>query len=875
MKKLLSALAIALLIVCAGCKTKTCSETKTNCKTKTCCETKTNCETETCCGAKEAGSIWQDELAPIDDRVEDLLGRMTVDEKISLLIVSGQPIDRFGIQKLYIGNECLHGVIRPGRFTVFPQAIGLASMWDPELMEEISTAISDEARARWNELEQGKLQNAEYSDLLNFFSPTINMARDPRWGRTPETYGEDPYLTGTMGTAFVKGLQGYDPHYLKAAATLKHYAANNEEHNRMECKTVISEKQLREYYLPAYEMCVKDAHAEAVMGAYNAVNGVPCCCNKWLLTDLLRGEWGFDGYVVSDCGGIENIYRDHKYAASFEEAATLAIKAGMDLECGNYAYMEPLRNAYDNGMVSDEDIDRAAGSILKMRMRLGLFDSDTPYAHIDPQTVGCQKHQDLAMKAAHESIVLLKNENGFLPLDPAKVGTVAVVGNNAAQCEFGDYSGTSTVEPVSVLKALSERLGDKVKYVPWKTENDETDFIEDKYFTDGITVEYFEGQDFTNRKTIRKEPNVWYEPANKAPDPNVPVFKMSARWTGTLKPDVSGEYKLRVEAIGNSALWLDGKQLVSNGGKHEVRVKLEAGKEYAFKAEFTQEREVCPLLTVKWQKPENKEPDTSDSNVRRCFRKACEVAAESDMVVAVMGINRNYECEGRDRNYLTLPPEQIEFLQNIYAANANVVLVLVAGSSLAINWEDENLPAIVEAWYGGEFGGAAIADVLLGDYNPAGRLPLTFYKSMEQLPAFDDYDITKGRTYKYFEGEPLYEFGYGLSYTSFEYSKLKLKMGKDALRVKFNVKNTGEREGDEVAQVYVKLGEYEAAVSPIKELKGFKRVGLKPGEKKTVTVDIPREQLRYWSEKDSCFKTADTVPEVFVGASSADIRLRQ
>ncbi len=813
--------------------------------------------------------VWKNENAPIEARVGDLLQRMTPEEKMGLLTATSHEIPRFGIAKYYHGNEALHGIIRPGRFTVFPQAIGMAAMWDPELLQVISSAISDEARARWNELEQGRLQTRQFTDLLTFWSPTVNMARDPRWGRTPETYGEDPFLTGVLGAAFVKGLQGNDARYLKVVSTPKHFACNNEEHNRFECNAEISEKQLREYYLPAYEACVKEGHAASAMGAYTSINGVPCCCNPWLLTKVLREDWGFDGYVVSDCGGVSLIKEGQKYVRDKETAATLALKAGLDLECGDDSYVDPLKKAYKLGMVTDEDIDRAAGRVLTARMRLGIFDSGekNPYTKLEPSVVGCKKHQELSLEAARKSIVLLKNEGDFLPLNIHKVKSIAVVGNNAARCELGDYSGVPTVEPVSVLKAIRDKVGRKVRvnYAPWRSQMDETDFVDAKYFPGGIKVQYYDGQDFQNLRCERKESIVSYEPANKAPDPEVPEMNTSIRWTGNLKPDVTGEYAFRLKSNYSGQLWLDGKQLVKDGNGDEVKVNLQAGKEYALKVEYSHDRDFGPVVELRWKKPTTSQDYTAEAR---------EAAKKSDVVVAVMGINKNYEREGRDRDYLTLPPDQIEFLKEIYQVNKKVVLVLVAGSSMAVNWEQENLPAIVDAWYGGEFGGTAIAEVLFGDYNPAGRLPLTFYKSMEQLPAFNDYDISKGRTYKYFKEEPLYPFGYGLSYTTYEYSALDVQKAAEGVKVNFKIRNTGKRAGDEVAQVYVRLKDYESE-APIKELKGFKRVSLKAGETQDVSILLPKEQLRYWSEKENKFKLTEDVPEIFVGSSSADIRLKK
>ena len=665
------------------------------------------------------------ETLPVGERVQDLLGRLTADEKIGLLRATAPAIPRLGIPKYNHGNEALHGIVRPGRFTVFPQAIGLASTWDPALLKRVSTVASDEARARWNELGRGELQKAQYSDLLTFWSPTVNMARDPRWGRTPETYGEDPFLTGELGAAFVQGLQGDDPRYLKVVSTPKHFTANNEEHNRFECNALISEKQMREYYLPAFESCIRRGRATSIMTAYNAINGIPCTGNPWLLKKVLRDQWGFGGYVVSDCGAPDLLRSGHHYVQTKEEAATLALTSGLDLECGDDVFVEPLRKALAEGKVPMADIDRAARNVLTARMRLGLFDdpSHNPYNRIPPSVVGCAKHKELALQAAREAIVLLKNEGAMLPLKRERLRSLAVVGINAATCEFGDYSGVPVGEPVSILEGIRSLAGPEVevKHVPWKSE------------------------------------------------------------------------------------------------------------------------------------------------------EAARVAASCDAVVAVMGINREIEREGKDRDDIGLPAYQVEFLQELHAANPRLVLVLVAGSSLSLEWEQEHIPAIVNAWYPGEQGGTAVAEVLFGDYNPAGRLPLTYYRSVDDLPPFDDYDITK-RTYKYFEGPVLYPFGYGLSYTSFAYSGLRVRDRGDRVEVSFTLKNEGPCDGEEVAQVYVRIPGYEGK-APIKELRGFERVFLRKGESRKITVPLRREDLRYWSESRGCFVVPEALPEVLVGASSADIRL--
>ena len=827
--------------------------------------------------SKAQTPLYKDETAPVAERVEDLLGRMTVNEKIDLLRATSPENKRLGFPKYFHGNEALHGVVRPGRFTVFPQAIGLASTWDSELMRVITTAISDEARARWNQLEQGKLQTHQFSDLLTFWSPTVNMARDPRWGRTPETYGEDPFLTGEMGAAFVRGLQGDDPHYLKVVSTPKHFAANNEEHNRFECDAVIPEKQLREYYLSGFESCIRRGGAQSIMSAYNAINGVPCTANPWLLTKVLRDDWGFKGYVVSDCGGVSLIRSGHHYVKEKMTAATLAIKAGLDLECGDDAYTEPLEKAYEMGMVTDEDINRAARRVLTARMKLGFFDKpeSCPYTKIPAEVIGCQKHQQLSLQAAREAIVLLKNEGGMLPLSKGKVRKLAVVGINAVQCEFGDYSGVPASTPVSILDGIKAMAGKgvKVSSAPWRSANDQKEIISPEYFPRGLKAEYFSGASLEGKPAVRQDGWINLEPANQAPDPFIPESPISVRWTGTLRPPVSGEYTLNFDAKNAFRLELDGKPLFGNWGENpvkgnQVNVQLEAGRDYTLKVEFYHSDWEQPRAKLYWTLPESARRDRS-----ALHEEARQLAAKSDAIIAVMGINKSIEREGQDRTSISLPQDQQEFLKEMYAINPNIVLVVVAGSSLALTWEQEHLPAIVNAWYPGEKGGTAVGEVLFGKYNPAGRLPLTYYRSLDDLPPFDDYDITK-RTYKYFEGPVLYPFGFGLSYTSFQYSGLNVQDGGQTVDISFTLKNTGQYDGDEVAQVYTRLPEYEGK-APIKELRGFQRVHLRQGESKLVKISLRREDLRYWSEREKKFIVPQGLPEVMVGSSSADIRLKQ
>lgn len=820
--------------------------------------------------------LYKNEDVSLHERVADLLSRLTVEEKVSLLRATSPGIPRLEIDKYYHGNEALHGVVRPGPFTVFPQAIALAAMWNPELHYQIATAISDEARARWNELCLGKKQLGQFSDLLTFWSPTVNMARDPRWGRTPETYGEDPFLSGVLGVQFVKGLQGDNPRYLKVVSTPKHFAANNEEHNRFECNARIPERLLREYYLPAFEACIIDGKSESIMTAYNAVNDIPCTLNTWLIQKVLRQDWNFDGYVVSDCGGPGLLVSGHKYVKTKEAAATLAIKAGLDLECGDDVYMEPLLNAYRLGMVSDADIDSAAYHVLRARMRLGLFDDPehNPYNRISPSIVGSPAHKELALEAARQSIVLLKNEKKMLPIDVNKIKSIAVVGINAGSCEFGDYSGIPVGDAVSVLDGIKNRVGDKVKvmYAPWISSADGYELISGAYYPEGLKAEYFSNKNLEGIAKIRTDEWINFEPANQAPDPFLPSSPLSIRWTGKLRPAVSGVYTVGFMSDDGCRLSIDEKLLIDSWETHAVKttsveVYLEAGREYSICAEYfdTGGDKVAKLY---WKIPEAERRERLS-----LYGDAGKVIKSCDLTIAVLGINKSIEREGQDRSDITLPKDQEEFIREIYKINPNTVVVLVAGSSLAIDWINENIPAIVNAWYPGEQGGTAVAEVLFGDYNPAGRLPLTYYNSINELPSFDDYDITKGRTYQYFAGKPLYPFGYGLSYTSFAYKNIRIVDSGDRLNLNFTVKNTGKRDGYEVAQLYVKFPELDI-VTPLKQLKGFKKVFIGKGKDQQIGIDIEKDELRIWDEKQNKFVTPKGNYTFMIGASSEDIRLK-
>lgn len=824
-----------------------------------------------------AAEPYKDMTLPVETRAKDLLGRLTVKEKISLLYATSPGIERMGIDKYYMGNEALHGVIRPGKFTVFPQAIGLASMWNPEMQYKIATVASDEGRARWNELERGKKQLAQFCDLLTYWSPTVNMARDPRWGRTPETYGEDPFLTGVLGTQFVKGLQGNDPRYLKCVSTPKHFAANNEEHNRFECQADISETNLREYYFPAFERCVKEGNAQSIMTAYNAINGVPCTVNNWLLKKVLRQDWGFDGYVVSDCGAPGLVMWNHRYAKTPEASAMMCLQAGLDVECGDYIYKSALLDAYKQYMVTEEQIDSAAYRVLRARMRLGMFDDPdaVPYNHLDPSIVGCKEHRALALEAARQSIVLLKNDRSTLPLNPKKYKKIAVVGINAANHEFGDYSGEPVNEPVSVLEGIRNRVGNdaEVLYEPWISNEEGYQLLSGVNFPNGLKGEYFGNPNFEGAPKVRTDKNINFEPANQAPDPFLPKSPMSIRWTGDLAPTVTGEYVLNFTSDDGVRVWLDDKLILEDWTvhpKHDEKaiVNLEKGKTYKLRVDYFDNGGDC-IARLNWLVP-----GAGSNMFEELYGGAARIVKEADMVIAVMGINQSIEREGQDRNSLGLPKDQEMFLRVAYKVNPNIVLVLVAGSSMGIEWESENLPAIIDAWYPGEQGGTAVAEVLFGDCNPAGRLPLTFYRSTDDLPDFNDYDVKNNRTYMYFTGKPLYAFGHGLSYTKFDYRNLKVSDSGDCITLSFNIRNSGRRDGDEVAQVYIRFPEIEGVKTPIKQLKGFKRVNIRKGATEKVEITVPKSELRLWDDSAKQFYTPKGTYDFLVGKSSDNIVLQ-
>ncbi|MCX6132386.1 MAG: glycoside hydrolase family 3 C-terminal domain-containing protein [Ignavibacteriales bacterium] len=808
------------------------------------------------------GFPFQNPSLTIDERVGDLVSRMTLDEKVKQMLFGAPAIPRLGVPEYNWWGEALHGVARAGKATVFPQAIGLAAAWDTDLMLRVATVISDEARAKHHDaLRKGRRGIYEG---LTFWSPNINIFRDPRWGRGMETYGEDPYLTGRLGVQFVKGLQGDDPKYFKTISTPKHFAVHSgPEPDRHVFDAVVNERDLRETYLPAFRATVIEANAQSVMCAYNRFRGEPCCGSSELLQKILRDEWGFSGYVVSDCWAIMDFYTTHKVDQTAPQAAARALVAGTDLNCG--VTYDSLGVAVRQGLVSEQLVDVAVKRLFRARFGLGMFDPPrfVPYANIPISNNDSRQHQRLAVESARKSIVLLKNDGNLLPLRKG-IKTIAVIGPNADDVDLllGNYNGlpSDPVTPLAGIRRGAPR-GTKILYARGCPVAESIPSFEivppGMLFTEqngsrkaGLTGEYFNNDRFDGRPFVtRVDPSINFNWWEDPPMPGLRADSFSIRWKGVLVPPMDGRYVLGVRAFGGARLWIADSLLFDASNEHGVITQsstttLKAGVAYAMRIEYWDLRADASMQLV-WSPPAPKLRD-----------EALAAAKSADIVLLMMGLSPRLEGEempvevpgfkGGDRVDLGLPRVQEELIQAVAAIGKPVVLVLLSGSAVAVNWEAEHIPAIVEAWYPGQAAGTALADVLFGNYNPAGRLPVTFYKSANQIPPFSNYTM-EGKTYRYFKGEPLFPFGHGLSYTTFMYSNLKLPstvpVGKNA-SVSVDVKNSGNRSGEEVVQLYVSALEASAPV-PIRALQGFRRVQLKAGETKTVSFTLTPRQLSF------------------------------
>jgi len=786
----------------------------------------------------------------VDDRVEDLVGRMTLDEKVSQSLNRSAAIERLGVPEYEWWNEALHGVARAGHATVFPQAIGLAATWDTELMSRVATAISDEGRAKHHEAQ--RQDSRKRYQGLTFWSPNINIFRDPRWGRGMETFGEDPYLTGRLAVEFVKSMQGDHPDYLKTVATPKHFAVHSgPEPDRHTFDAVVSERDFRETYLPAFRSSIIDGGAESVMCAYNRVAGKPACGSDDLQQKILRDEWGFDGYIVTDCGAIRDIHKYHKVVETPAEAAAMGIANGADLNCGRT--YENLGEAVRSGLLQEEQLDVSLKRLFRARFRLGMFDpaERVPWSSIPMSVIDSEEHQALALEAARKSMVLLKNEGGVLPLD-RNLSKIAVIGPNANDVGvlLGNYNGIPS-DPITPLRGIREAVSGNTEVIHAMGTNLAENMpalrvIPAEELSD-LTAEYFSNHEMQGEPLITRveqtiNSGLWDERTIEG----VSTDNHSARWSGLIVPQKTGTYQLGTRAHGTIRLYVDDSLHVEFKCTDEActdwgSVEFEAGQEYAVRIEYRPHRYGAGVQLM-WAEPE--------STLRE---EALQAASEADAVILMLGLSPRLEGEemgveipgfkGGDRTDIVLPAPQRELMEAIVATGKPVVLVLLNGSAVAVNWAADNVPAILESWYPGQAAGTAIAETLFGDNNPAGRLPVTFYKSVDQIPPFSDYDMD-GRTYRYFDGDPLFPFGHGLSYTSFSYSELELPkfVGSGAdIPLSVTVENTGSVAGEEVVQLY--LTDLEASVPvSIRSLVGVQRVFLQPGEQKKISFTVSSRQ---------------------------------
>jgi beta-glucosidase len=810
--------------------------------------------------ASPQAPLYKDPGAPLAARVTDLVSRMTLDEKIGQMQHDAPAIPRLGVPQYNWWNEALHGVARAGVATVFPQAIGLAATWDTGLLLQVASAIGDEARAKHHEFaRQG--QRGIYQGLT-FFAPNLNIFRDPRWGRGQETYGEDPYLTARMGVAFVQGLQGTDATYLKVVATPKHYAVHSgPESSRHEFDAQVDERDLRDTYLPAFEAAVTEGGASSIMCAYNRYAGEPCCSNSRLLTDILRKEWKFSGYVVSDCWAISDIFQGHKTVPTREEAAGRSLRAGCDLTCGpEFGW---LVDALKRGLVAEADIDAAVARLFTARFRLGLFDPPemVPFARIPYSLNDSREHDLLALRAARESIVLLKNDADTLPFNE-NTETIAVIGPNADDVDvlLGNYNGTPS-KPVTVLAGVRNRAswGSKVIHAKGALLIDglvsatpiPASALQPlgRPGAEGLVGQFFDNPDLQGSPVLTTlDSQIDFDWASGTPGAGVPQDRFSVRWTGRLTAPKTGQYTLAVSGDDGFRLYLDGVLVIDDwkvGSERTGRydVKLVAGAPHEIRLEHF-ENAGGASCRLKWIMPTDE-----------LIPEALKAAFAADAVVLVLGLSPRLEGEqmnvpaegfsGGDRLALDLPKSQQRLLEAVASLGKPLALVLLNGSAVAVNWASEKAPAILTAWYPGQQGGNAVADVLFGNYNPAGRLPVTFYRAAGQLPPFDDYRMS-GRTYRFFTGAPLFPFGHGLSYTRFAYGGLRLSSSRirpgETTRVSVDVKNVGVIAGDEVVQLYV-TDEQASVPVPLRSLQGFSRISLAPGEQKTVSFSVTPRAL--------------------------------
>ncbi len=832
MKKFLSTQLVFILIFTSGCQRKT---------------------------SENFQFPFQDHSLPTEARVADIVQRLDLKQKVAQLGSDAPAIPVLNIPAYNWWNECLHGVARAGEATVFPQAIGLAATWNTELLYQVATTISEEARAKHH-----YFADLGYRDIyqgLTMWSPNINIFRDPRWGRGHETYGEDPFLTGEMAKSFITGLQGDDPDYFRVIATAKHYAVHSgPEKSRHSDNYVVSNIDLNETYLPHFEKVVHEANVQSVMCAYNRYDGEVCCGSTFLLHEKLRNEWGFNGYVVSDCGAIYDFHGEgyHEITNSAPESAALALSGGTDLNCGSI-YPQYLEEAILTGLIPESALDRALSRLFTARMKLGMFDppEKVGYTNITYETVSSAANSALALETARESIVLLKNEGNILPLNE-DIESIAVIGPNRDNylTQLGNYNGTP-MKFSTVVSAIRKKLPESniltADGARFTSGFPNYKIVPMSWFPDSLRGDYYSNPDLSgDPEMVQFQANIDFEGARMGlPLTMEKVDTFSVRWNGRLVPPASAKYTLAIRIHNQGRLYLDDSLLIQGQVVHhprifESKIILEGGKSYGLRFEYSNIHS-DPTAQLLWDYVEQ-DP----------LNEAMAMASGADVILLCLGLTPLLEGEEMplvydgfdrgDRTFIELPQTQRKLMERINELGKPTILVLMNGGALALPWADENIPGIVEAWYPGQAGGQAIADVLFGDYNPGGRLPVTFYRSTDDLPDFKNYNMDQ-RTYKYFEGQPVYPFGHGLSYTRFEYSQLSIINNLNSNRtvqVNAMVTNTGDMEGNEVVQVYIDFDGVDGA--PNRRLIGFERINLTAGESKSVGFSIPAREVSVWNE---------------------------
>lgn len=828
--------------------------------------------------AQESPPVYRDTQRSFDERTRDLISRMTLEEKAQALNHRGTPVERLGIRPDH-WNQCLHGVCWDRPTTMFPVSIAMGATWNPELVRRVATAISDEARAVNNLCLDDPDFRGQRKGLI-YRAPVINIERNPYWGRNEEAYGEDPHHTGRMGVAYVKGLQGDDPRYLKLVSTLKHYAVNNVENGRQSLSAEVSERMLHEYWLPHFRDCIVEGGAQSVMASYNAINGTPNNINHLLLTDILKDRWGFEGFVVSDLGGVQSMVRGHAGGEmTYVDAVAQSLNAGCDFSDREFERYIP--DAVRQGLVPEERLNDALYRVLYNRMRLGEFDPPemVPYRQISRDVICSAEHRALALEAAREAMVLLTNKDDLLPLDAGELNTIAVIGPHADRFTSGNYSGRAD-RPVTPLDGVRNQAAASTEVTHAAgcaiTDRVSRNIDRENGFSRGQSVKLNSSSpgDYIEFDVDVPRPGDYTIQLRYKAFPSRGVFQLSV--DGVDQGEPIDMYAPRTDYDRTVEL---GETSFAEGGEHVFRFTVVDQNDRSNGATGHFDRLSLRGLEEQTLELERAERRSGAGDRSASIAEAADLAGQADVAIVYVGTDNSIEREGRDRRSLRLPGEQLELVQAVVEANPKTVVVMMNAGPLTEPWIKENAAAVIEAWWHGVEGGNAVAEVLFGEVNPAGRLPHTVYASEDQVPPIDEYDVSQGFTYMYVRGEPLYAFGHGLSYTDFEYGELKLSESQIApdgrLTVSVDVTNTGERPGDEVVQIYVRDRECKVK-RPDKELRGFQRVRLAPGETKTVSLPLRGDQLAYWDEVDRHdFVVEPGEFEVLVGGSSQDIRTRE